>query len=215
MSLVPVAPVMSQPRLTRRRPNRQRRSRDPQKVPSTALVYRGPTRLPSVNQQNDLMTTQINNSGTLTTTAGGVLATVFDSYSQLSTPGDWASLTNLYTEYRVLSMEVEFLPWNTYNMPTTTVLPPLYSVLDRSNNTPLGSIAQAMGYDSVMGKEASKKFRRVIKMASTDEAVWTPVGSGPATASRMYLKLYGTGFTGSTNLYDFITRIVVQLRGRQ
>ncbi len=181
----------------------------------TALVYKGPSRVPSSAQQNDTMTTQINNAGTITTSAGGVVNTVFDSYSQVSTPADWTNFANLYTEFRVLSMEVEFVPWNRYNQPTTAALAPLYSVIDRSNNTVIGSIAQAMAYDSVVCTQPSTKFKRTVKMNSSEEAQWIAVGSSPATAARLYLKLYTTGNVASTNLYDFVCRIVVQFRGRQ
>ncbi len=181
----------------------------------TALVYRGPSRIPLSTAQNDVFTTQINNQGALTTTAGGVIATVFDSYSQASTPADWTNLANLYTEYRILSMDLEFLPWNKYNQPTTSALAPMYSVVDRSNNTAIGSLAQVMAYDSVEAVEPSTYFKRVVKMNSAEEAQWIPTGSSPATASRLYVKLYSSGNVASTTLYDFVARLVVQFRGRQ
>ncbi len=183
----------------------------------TALSYKGPTRLPRALGQNDFMTTQINNTGNIATSAGGVVNTVFDAYSQMSTPTDWTNLSGLYTEYRILSMEVEFIPWNTFNqgLAPTINLAPIYTVEDRANNTVLGSTAQAVGYDSCYVKEPSKRFIRRIKMNANEEAVFTPVGSSPATASRLYIKLYSTGNVASTTLYDFVTRIVVQLRGRQ
>ena len=112
-------------------------------------------------------------------------------------------------------MELEMIPWNKYNQPTTSALPPIYSVVDRNNNTPLGSLAQAVAYDSVKSHEPSSRVRRVVKMNSNEEAQWIGVGTSPATASRMYIKLYTTGAVANTTLYDFIVRIVVQFRGRQ
>ncbi len=179
------------------------------------LVYNGPARLPRSAQQDDLTLIQINNTGSVATSAGGVISTVFDAYAQMSTPTDWTSIANLYTEYRILSMEIEFIPWNTYNQPTTSALAPLYSITERSNNVALGSAAGAVGYDSVQVVEPSTRFSRVIKMASTEEAQFIPVGSSPATASRLYIKLYSSGNVASTTLYDFVTRIVIQVRGRQ
>ncbi len=180
-----------------------------------ALTYNGPSKLPRSLVSNDVMTTQLNNAGTLTTSAGGVLATVFDAYSQVSTPTDWASWQNLYTEYRILSMEVEFIPWNTYNMPTTNVLPPLYSIIDRANNSPLGSTIGAVSYDSCQVMETGKRFKRIVKMKGAEEAQWIAIGSSPATASRLYVKLYCSGASANTNVYDFVCRVMVQFRGRQ
>ncbi len=181
----------------------------------SSVVYRGPSRIAREGGQNDLIVTQVNNSGTLTTTAGGQLTTVFDWYSQMSTPADWTQISNLWTEYRILSMEVEFIPWNTFNNASTTILAPVYSVVDRANNTVLGSVAAAVAYESCLALVPSTRFKRVVKMSSMEEAGWNAISSAPATASRAYLKMYSTGNTGSINLYDFVTRVIVQLRGRQ
>lgn len=199
----------------------KKKKRNSKKIPSsfapapTAMVYSGPSRLPRAPQQNDTITTQINNQGVVASSAAGAVTTVFDSYSQVSTPADWSQFANLYTEYRVLSMEIELIPWNKYNTPTTTPLTPLYTVIDRANNTPLASYAGAMSYDSMQVHEPSTRLVRVVKMNSQEEAVWTPVGSSPATASRLYLKLYSAGNGTSLSMYDFVCRIIVQFRGRQ
>ncbi len=211
LSLVPQSAQMSK---SQNRP-RRKASKKQIDVPPNQLVYRGPSRLPSEAAQNDVAVVQINNSGTITTSAGGQVATVFDSYSQASTPTDWTQLAQLYTEFRILSMEVEFAPWNKYNQPTTNVLPPVFSVIDRANNTPLGSVAQAIAYTSSKIHEPSTHFIRTVKMNGSGEADWTPVGSTPPTDDRMYLKLYCTGASNSINLYDFFTKVIVQFRGRQ
>ncbi len=183
--------------------------------PVSAVVYNGPSRLPGGFGQMDTTTTQVNNQATVTSAAGGTITTVFDSYAQLSTPADWTSLSSTWTEYRILSMEIEAVPWNSFNWPTTTNLAPIYVVEDRSNNTPLGSVAQAVAYGSVSIHPGGVGFNRTIKMASMEEAGWTAVGSGPATASRLYFKLYSTGNTASLTIHDVLVRVIVQLRGRQ
>ncbi len=200
--------------MTKRR-QKSSKKRNNQNPSPSIIQYNGPSRLMKADQQNDLMTTQINNAGTVATSASGAVTTVFDAYAQMSTPSDWTNLSGLYTEYRILSMEIEFNPWNTYNTASTTVLAPMYTVVDRNNNTPLASVAQAIGYDSCKCTLPSRKFKRVIKMDSIEEAQWIAVASSPATAARLYVKMYSTGNSTTINLYDFVTRIVVQLRGRQ
>lgn len=181
----------------------------------SAVVYRGPPRLPKVNQANDMMTTQINNAGQVATSASGTITTVFDAYAQLSVISDWTNLSNLYTEYRILSMEVEFIPWNTFNVPSTTTLAPVYTVEQRDTATALSGLNSTVAYDSCRVVQPSKRFTRVIKMASLEEAQFTPVGSSPASTARMYLKLWSSGNSNSITVYDFITRLIVQMRGRQ
>lgn len=178
-------------------------------------VYRGPPRLPRVNAQNDLMTTQINNAGQVATSGTGTVTTVFDAYSQISVASDWTSLSNLYTEYRILSMEIEFIPWNTFNTATTNTLAPMYTIDTRDTATALASLTQAVGFDSCRVVQPSKRFTRSIKMGSIDEASFIPMGSSPAASSRLYIKMWSSGNANSINLYDFITRVIVQVRGRQ
>ncbi len=185
-------------------------------VPSaTALQYRGPSRLPQSAPQNDVFTTQINNTGAVASSAGGVINTVFDSYLQASTPSDWTNLLALYTEFRILSMDIELIPWNKFNQPTTNVLAPVYSVVDRSSGSSLASAAATVGYDSVKSHEPSSMIRRTVKMNSAEEAQWTQCGASPATTARMFIKLYSAGNSNSLTLYDFLSRVVVQFRGRQ
>lgn len=179
------------------------------------LVYNGPARLPQSMQQDDLMTTQINNVGQVASSGTGVINTVFDAYLQASTPADWTSFASLYTEFRILSMEVELIPWNKYNQPTTNVLAPLYSVTDRASGSTIGSLAAAVDYESAQAHEPSTHAKRVIKMASVEEAQWIQTGATPASTARLYVKLFSAGNSNSLTLYDFVSRMVVQFRGRQ
>ncbi len=192
------------------------KSNGPPQVPVTALSYNGPLTLPrSLTEKNVSDVRQINNAGQVASSAAGVINTVFDWYSQASTPADWASLQNLWQEYRILSMEIELIPWNKYNQPTTTVCAPMYTVVDRANNTPLASLAGAIDYESCVATEPSTKVRRSVKMDSVEEAHFVAIGSAPATASRAYIKLFSSGNATSTTYYDFVARVMVQFRGLQ
>ncbi len=184
-------------------------------VSPSALQYTGPARLPKEAQQNDCVVVQINNTGQVASSASGVINTVFDGYLQASTPADWANYISLYTEYRVLSMEVELIPWNKYNQPTTNVLAPLYTVSDRASGSTLASAASAVSYGSCQAHEPSTRLMRTIKMAGSGEADWIAVGASPPTDDRLYIKLYGAGNSNSLTLYDFFAKCLVQFRGRQ
>ncbi len=163
----------------------------------------------------DMATIQLNYYGSIASTAGGVINSVLDAYSQLSSSADWSSLQNLYQEYRILSMQTTFLPWNTYNVPTTTVLSPLMSVTDRTGSTALSSLANACSYASVKAHKPSSTFSRTIKMSGADEATWVLTTGSPATSARLYIKLYSAGNTASTTTHDYLTVLMVQFRGRQ
>ncbi len=194
-----------------RKPSSKRSSNPP----PTALIYRGPSRVPQSKVANDVETLQVQFIGTIASSAGGVISSVITPYSQLTSSPDWTSITNLYTEFRILSIETTFVPWNLYNTPTTTTLAPIYSVVDRSNSTALSSLANAAEYASVQIHEPSKKFKRVAKMAGSGEADWALIGSGPAAAAQFYIKLYSGGNTASTTTHDYLSILMVQFRGRK
>ncbi len=184
-------------------------------LPPNSVSYNGPTRMPKAMLDNDVFTEEINNAGTITSAVGGLVNTVFDWYAQASTPSAWTNLAALYSEFRILSMELELVPWNTYNTSTATVLTPLYTIVDRTGNSAVGSTIAAVSDTSCQIHLPSKRVRRIIKMNSIGEAQFTATSSPPATADRGYIKLYATGGTASINLYDFVTRIMVQFRGRR
>lgn len=177
-------------------------------------VYSGPTRLPSGFGALDTQKIQFGTGNSVASSAGGVVSTVFDAYSQASSSSDWSSISGGWTEFRILSMDVVLSPWNHYNMPTTTNLAPVISVLDRSSSTALSSIGVASNYQSAEIHDPSTRIRRTIKMAGVDEATWTLVGSTPALTARLYVKLYSAGNTASTTLYDYFTITIVEFRGR-
>lgn len=184
-------------------------------VPSNALVYRGPARLPRGFGQEDTIVTQVNLAGDLQSSASGTLTTVFNTASQVTSAPDWTSFVNLYTEWRMLSAQIEVVPYSKYNQPTTNALAPVWSVTTRETATALASISAASQYDSVELHEPSTKFVRTMKMIDAGEASWIGLGSVPASGDTMYIKLYSAGNANSINLYSYIARYMIQFRGRQ
>jgi len=212
MSLVTVA--ASNP--SKRPSNRKKRNGANRANPSpSAMAYRGPLRLPNGTTANDVVAVQIQLIGTIASSGAGVVATVFDAYSQASSSPDWSAYTGLYAEYRILSMEIEFAPWNKYNMPTSTALAPVYSVLERQTSTAIASLTEASSFESVKIHDPSTRFRRAIKMGGSGESDFTASTTSPNTDDRMFIKLYSSGNTVTTTLYDYLTRCIVQFRNRK
>ncbi len=180
-----------------------------------ALTYRGPTSLPKTLEANETEVAELLYIGSVATTAGGVINTVFDAYSQLTSSPDWSSYANLWQEYRILSMKVHAEPWNKYNQPTTSALAPVYSVVARDTATALSSLSDCAGYASVEIHAPSTPFDKEIKMAGAGEAQFVLTTASPATSDRLYIKLYSSGNVASTTVYDYLDRILVQFRGRK
>ena len=183
--------------------------------PIGSIVYRGPAKLPQGKVDDDTYIAELVYIGTVSATAGGVLAFVLDDYSQASSSPDWSNASGMYQEYRVLSMSTHFEPWNTYNTPTTSALAPVYSVLDRSSSTALASLNDCAGYASVRIHAPSTSFSRTIKMADSGEAQFIATSTSPATADRLFIKVYSAGNAASITMYDYVSTILVQFRGRK
>ena len=179
------------------------------------ITYSGPYKLQRTAVQNDLMTMQFQYIGTLTASGGGVLSSVLDSYAQLTSSPDFSSAANLYAEYRVLSMHTQCEPWNKYNTPTTTTLAPVYTAIDRQDNTAIASLSAAANYGSIAIHAPSSKITRGMKMTGTGEALWVGTSGAPSADNRMYLKFYSSGNTASITMYDYLTVIIVQFKGRK
>jgi hypothetical protein len=182
---------------------------------SNALVYRGPAKLPRGFGQEDTMTTQINLAGDLSSSASGTLTTVFNTASQVTSSTDWTSFANLYTEWRMLSAQIEAVPYSKYNKPTTDALAPVWSVCTRETATALASITAASQFDSVELHEPSTRWVRTMKMIDAGEGSWVQTGTVPASDDVMYIKLYSAGNANSITLYSYIARYIIQFRGRQ
>ncbi len=214
MSVVPYVPQVQAKVGPRSRKSANRKAARPN--PNVAAIsYNGPSRLPKGIAGKVLDTVQLGLYGSVASSAGGVISTVFNAGSQATSSNDWSSYQNLYQEYRILSMDVHLEPWNKYNQPTTSALSPVLSITSRDNATALSTLADTATYDTVEIHPPSSSIRRVIQMDGVDEATWTLTSTTPAAAGTMYVKLYSSGNVASTTLYDYLTILVVQFRGRK
>lgn len=184
----------------------------PRETPINALSYNGPIDQPAYKQACDVHTFVMCNSGQLTSSGAGVIATVFDSQAQLSACADDARFQLAFREFRLLAMKVKYIPWNKYSKPTTTVTAPVYIVVDRTTATALTSVADALGSATVIQRSFEDGWTKAVRMDSPEEAQWIACGSSPAAAARLYIKLYASGLSNSIIYGDFITTIVVQYR---
>jgi hypothetical protein len=187
-----------------------------QLVPSSKTVeYLGPLALPKGMGSNDNMVTQLNYIGTASASGAGLLNFVLDSYAQASSAADWANLSSQFQEYRILSMKTQCEPWNKYNVPTTTTLAPVYTTTSRQVSTALTSLADVSSNASAQIHSPSARITRSIRMVDVDEGSYTAVSASPANADRMFIKFYSAGNSNSIVMYDYLTTIMIEFRGRR
>lgn len=186
----------------------------------TALVYNGPTRVPLNGRipAQESEVTMLVNTGTVISSAGGVISDVYDSWSQVIAANGWTQNEQLFAEGRVLSMDLEWIPWNpnNQNLAAVTVNAPIWSVEDRANATALAATTDATGFATTVQLHPNgKKFRRTMRMQGTGESDFHSVASPPTAENRMYVKLYSNGNSATTTYYTFVNRIMVQFRNRK
>ncbi len=197
-------------------PRPRRRSGQKSTNPSVnALSYSGPYVKPQSKQGQETEVYQINFAATLQSSGTGTLTTVFNPGTQVTSSPDWSSISALWEEYRILSWKFETKPWNRFNGPTTNVLPPIYSVIDRNTATALASQADAIGYASCELHAVTDDIHRSAKMTGQDESQWVSTGSSPGSTAQAYLKLWGSGISNSINLMDYKMVYLVQVKGRK
>lgn len=189
---------------------RNRRSNRKQRIPrepsANSLNYTGRIIYPAEKTEKHTTTLVLSDYYTLASTVGGVIADVFDSSPAPSS--QWGDATAVWSEFRVLGHEIEFLPQNRYSKTTTTCAPGL-GVLDRRSATALATFSTAESYESVRRLSLEDPWTMRILMNGAEESAFVNVG---AVAAVNWIKLFFTGLTVSTTYGQILHRWRVQFR---
>ncbi len=146
----------------------------------------------------------------LASTAGGVINDVLSN--DPSTFGDWSGLSAAFDEFRVLSMTVQYYPWNRYSK-STTVTKPVFGVYDRSDGTALTTVGNAVNFEDWYWAPLDDPWTHTFNcMAGIEDAGFTAVAS---VAARGWFKLYQSGLTVSQDYGDLVATIRIQWRQRR
>jgi hypothetical protein len=178
------------------------------------LSYSGPVRLPTADGL-DAKITRVNLSTTYTLasdSAGGISAVA--ATSDVTTTGDWSSYVNLYQEYRVVGIELRYVP-NYNGTYTSTVV--VTTGVTASFHVPF--LGTSPNIDTVVQNATWKPWRSSTssithwKMRGSEEAQFTQVGATPANHG--YIELFAPGATVSTLYGRVIVTFLVDYRGRR
>ncbi len=170
--------------------------------------YLGPSRLPQDAVQNRTDVILLRSLLVVSSSAGGVIDQVVDNNP--SGYQDWTSVAALWDDYRVLSLLIEYFPYNRYSK-TTTNCKPWYSVFDRDSTGALSSLNAAVQYESCKQVSVEDPWSREIKMSDVTDAGFITTASPSAT---FCMKGYQNGYSASTSYGEFFVSMLVQVRGR-
>jgi len=162
---------------------------------------------PSVKNEDHLTTLNLHVQTTVSSDAGGTIATVFSNNP--STGPDWVNLAGSFDKYRVLGFRVKFLPNNRYSK-TTTVTTPVFVVGDRDDLSALSSYSAAMNYESVRELSLEDPWSFVLNTINAQQMEFRDCLSSTANE---FIKLYSTGLSVSTTYGIALVTWVVQFQG--
>ncbi len=204
---------------TRDRVKRRDRASGP---PVGATAYKGPLYLTGAPSEQKTTTALLSNVTTIT-----VLNTQNSvAYVLTSDPTgftEWNTFAGLYDSYRVLAMEIEYLPQSPNTGGTVSATTgPCVVVADYSDIVGLSSIAGAIQYDSfkqyAFGPSTTSrpgwKFNK-WKANGTELMAWNnTTGSPSAVGSIKAFFQYPVTVGGNTDIGYIVGRVLVQFRGR-
>jgi len=193
----------------------KKKPRTSQGPPTTALVYRGPVRPPgaAADQHTEIVFVS---TGTVTSSgAGFVNVTVTNSaFANV----EFSNMAGLWTEYRSLAMEVEFIPlahswWASAGGFTLQNSPPLVMVpLRNSAGLSAGSTTvQAYQVDGAKLFCIDQRTKVTWRMSSQPETSWINVGTNLPSAS---ICIVGDSIQVATTVGNFYAKQLVQFRNR-
>jgi len=208
-------------RLRRPRPRRPNPSRPGTIRPPSmgASTYTGPSRLPvTVTPPSIVQELQkFSVAGVTAATSLGLAVSSNDVYALSEVTSFWA---NLYQEYRVLSVRLEFWPnfANAVNPAFTssnagTAQATWYTVVTRDDTTP-SSYANLQNDSSLRIFPINQRWFREVKMAGTAESQFTNLGSPPAVPIAIKTFIGTFAMNPTLTMGEFIARYVVEFRTR-
>ncbi len=174
--------------------------------------YHGPIIPKPMKEENELYSVPLRFTGTLGSTAGGVIDSYYSSDPSSYALAEWTSLASLYGEYRVLGMVVEFAPYNRYSK-ASTVCTPLMVLSDRDTPTSsLGSYQVAMSHESCRILTLEDPWKHSLKMSNAEESQFRSTSSPSPLFS---VKFYSDGLSVSTTYGRMFVVLLVQFRARR
>jgi len=182
------------------------RQRPGQETAVDAQTYYGPVVPTATLESNITDTVLLVFQTTLTSTAGGVIATVFGNAP--NSAANWADWNTVDGEYRTLGMEVSFMPNNRYSK-TTTICRMMCIDDDRRSSTALASYAAAASRSSCRKVSIEDPWKHTIRMAGAEESQFQAVS---APTSFNWIKVYADGLTISTEYGIVLVYYLVQFR---
>lgn len=209
--MVVVSPFPLTPSMTKKQ-NKKKDTKHEMEPNESAQVYKGPIILKNMKEEAELYTVPLRFTGTVASTAGGLIDAYYSSDPNSYALAEWTALSGLYGEYRVLGMQMDFAPYNRYSK-STTICTPLLVYSDRESPTSsTGSYQTAMSHESCRILTLEDPWKHKIKMMNADESQFI---STTGTLVKFAIKFYADGLSVSTTYGRSFVVLLIQFRARR
>jgi len=197
-----------------------RRQGEPREISPNITEYHGPVRIPRELGNLTTKTLLLHRADDAISSAAGIIAGAV-SINPNGVPG-WADLVEVFDEFRVLAVELEYFPRNRYSK-TTTVCVPGYAYVDHSDSSTPGSATLLQEAEScrVMSLEdpwtdrfdfgGNKAPPLTWRMSGIEEAEFLNTSSFTQVPGS--IKYYFQNLSASTTYGLFFAHYLVQFRG--
>lgn len=183
------------------------------KDPAASGAYRGPVRLPT-NDGLDNRSTIINLSatGSATSSGGGVLSGTVGN-DTVTTLSEWANLANLYQEYRVLAIQLDYVPnsnmtYNAAKVPSVGAAAVLHVPITGAPTT----LASQLENATFKYLKSGTPLRIAWKARNYEELGFVSTAGSVAHGG---ITWYVDGLTAATKYGELVSTFLVELRGRK
>ncbi len=146
------------------------------------------------------------------TVTGGVTGINYQLALDPSAFQDWTSFSAIYDEFRVLGGKVTYTPINIFINANL----PMFCLFDNDSTPTLASDNECTSYPNCRVHNSIVPFVYPFKRpeTATSPVLWRDVAT-PASSVGSISFFQTTGFTGTLNLGQTMTEILVQFRGRR
>jgi hypothetical protein len=181
----------------------QRRMRNTKRA-AELVQFRGPVRNPKSRNEVSIIRTNIVSSSTASSNGSGVIATTYTTNPN-GTNG-WSSWVALFDEYRVLALELKYVPlWHT--LPSGTAGGTLLMVVDHDSVAALSSFNNACNYESLKTGSIDRPMTHTYRLDGTLESNFINTSSPTGLQG---VKVYANGLTNSTQYGNFIGTFLIE-----
>jgi len=177
-----------------------------------AQQFRGPIISRNMRAEEEVVSIPLIFTGVLSSSAGGVIDTNYNSDPSGYGLSDWTGLAGVYGECRVLGLEVKFFPNNRYSKISVNCTP-LVVLVDREAPTAtLGTYQLAASHESARIVSLEDPWTEVAKMQNAEESQFL---STSGTQALFSVKMYADGLTVTTQYGRCFVYLLIQFRGRR